>query len=149
MSRKTETLQLPVELTEIQRIEINAKVAKELLLKRAKDAEIVGCKEAIKTHDGNIELGLKELEDNARLDQVKCEWILYPDEVVKKGSPQIISGEMDFTHDEDFTGIKRLIRDDTTAIVDEVPMMPGDFQAELPLEGEDEKFTKGKKTKKA
>ena len=145
MSTKPTTLQLPVELTEPQRIEINAKLAKELLLKKAKDKEIVDCKEAIKTHDGNIAMGLQELEDNARLDQVKCDWILYPDEVVKHGSPQIISeNKDDFTHEESFTGIKRLIREDTKGIVDEIQMDPMDFQQELPLEEKDA----GKKTKK-
>jgi len=73
--------------------------------------------------------------------------------VVKQGSPQILSGKMDFDHDEDFTGIKRLIREDTNAIVDEIPMEPGDFQSELSLEekisqvNEDKKQTKKEKRK--
>lgn len=149
LPKEAAELQLPVELTEAQRIEINAKLAHELLLKKAKDTEIAQCKEAIKTHDGNIALNLKELEDNARLGSVRCDWILYPDEVVKQGSPQIISEQNDFTHDEEFTGIKRLIREDTKGIVDELPMVFEDFQANLDLEDKDAKKSKDKKTKKA
>ncbi len=148
MSNKSTTLQLPIELTPAEKVDTNAELAKELLLRKALETTIAECKEAIKTHDGNIALRLKELEDNTKLAQVKCEWILYPDEVVKKNSPQIISGAADFTHYDGFTGLKRLIRVDTGGIIDELQMMPDDFQTELPLEGKDAK-PKDKKTKKA
>jgi len=65
MSKKSTTLLLPVELTEVERIEINAKLARELLLKKALNAEIAGCKDAIKTHDGNIELSLRIMQSLA------------------------------------------------------------------------------------
>ena len=145
MSKKSTDLQLPVKLTEAERIEINAGLARELLANNKYIKEIADSKEAIKTHEGNIALALKELEDNTRWAQVRCEWILYPVEVVKKGSPQIISEQNDFTHDDGFTGIKRLIREDTKGIVDEIEMDPLDFQHELPLEEMDG----NKKTKKA
>ena len=146
MNEKSTTLQLPVELTDEQRIEINAKLAHELLLKKAKDTEIAECKEGIKTHEGNIALNLKELEDNARLAQVACNWILYPDEVVKSGSPQILDEKNDFEHLDGFTGLKRLIREDTQGIVDELEMEPDDFQTDLDLDekNDDKKANKKK-----
>ncbi len=149
MSEKSTTLQLPVELTEAQKTETNAELAKEMLLKKALDTQIAECKEATKTHDGNIALKLKELEDNTKFAPVKCNLILYPDEIVKAGSPQIISERNDYDHDFDFTGIKRLIREDTNGVVDELQMQPGDFQTDLDLDSKDDGKAKDKKTKKA
>jgi len=147
MQEKSTTLQLPVELTEAQRIEINAKLAQELMSNEAIKKNINECKEAIKTHEGNIALCLIELFNNARLAQVACNWILYPEEVVKSGSPQILDEKNDFEHLEGFTGLKRLIREDTQGIVDELEMDPEDYQTDLDLEDGKAKNKKAKKEK--
>ncbi len=131
MKPRTAKRELFVELTNQQKDGIRVKLADAMLEHRDLDQQIEDLKSAKKIEDRKIVHCLTELEEGARQQMVQCSWEYNATKKVKGGATQIINCDDSFTFDEDFTGLKTLRRDNTKAVVDELPMIQSDFQLDI------------------